>query len=241
MIGFLHSQEEPNSGQSSEAWLLTFTDLAALLLAFFVMLFSMSSVQKEKWKAISEVLSQRFEVIRTVGPPVPVATLNISAADSRPEVSLDYLKAVLSDQIDQDPLLASVLLQRLEDRLIIALPSDLTFDPGSSKVSHNGQGALFLLGAFLRNVGNDVAVYGHTDPRAPAAGDYPSNWELSLMRARAVASGLKAVGFDRRMGVFGLADSRLKDVSNELPAERRMQIARRVDIVIYADRDAGEK
>jgi len=41
----------------ASTWLITFTDLAALMLALFVMLFSMSTMDEAKWRRVAAALS----------------------------------------------------------------------------------------------------------------------------------------------------------------------------------------
>ena len=53
-------QEDPGVG--SPAWMATFSDLMNLLLCFFVLLFSMSTVDAEKFQAMAESFSQTFSI-----------------------------------------------------------------------------------------------------------------------------------------------------------------------------------
>jgi len=46
------------SQRSSQAWLVTFTDLVALMLTFFVMLFAMSKVEQRKWQNLTDALAR---------------------------------------------------------------------------------------------------------------------------------------------------------------------------------------
>ncbi|MDD5935735.1 MAG: flagellar motor protein MotB [Clostridiales bacterium] len=53
-------QEEPPKG--APAWMTTFSDLMNLLLCFFVLLFSMSSVDEEKWEKVVASLTSSFSI-----------------------------------------------------------------------------------------------------------------------------------------------------------------------------------
>lgn len=214
------------------SWIVTFTDLAALMLAFFVLLFSMSQVEEHKWRALVDAVSENLYPVRAEVPIGPTARLNIESDRAWPTVSLDYLRPVLLARFAQDENLKGILVERLEGRLVIALPDRFAFASGSAELSATGQAALFAIGAALTNIGNDVEVLGHTDPTPPHAGAFPSNWELSLMRAAAVARGLRKVGFDRPVRTLGHAEGRFGELSAALAPDRRMALARRVDIVI---------
>src|SRR3546814_7872199 len=45
----------------AQAWLLTFTDLTALMLTFFVLLFSMSTIEKPNWQSLVNSLAPRLD------------------------------------------------------------------------------------------------------------------------------------------------------------------------------------
>jgi len=61
-------QEEPPKG--SPAWMATFSDLMNLLLCFFVLLFSMSSVDEEKFEALIASLQSQYSILKGGGSSV---------------------------------------------------------------------------------------------------------------------------------------------------------------------------
>jgi len=219
---------------TSRAWLITFTDLVSLMLTFFVMLFAMSSVKVDRWESTIDSLSQTLNPsrVQTVSPAT--AQFNIGTIFRRRAINLDYLAAVLDETIREEPLLAEAQIMTLEDRLIVSLPGDLLFEPARAELSDEARQALSGLGGLLRNIGNQIGVDGHTDPQPPAGEAYPSNWELSLARATAVANALKAAGYNQSIVTFGFADSRYQQLPN-LDASARRAMARRVDVVVLPD------
>ncbi len=50
-------RHDGGASPSSAGWLITFADLAILVLAFFVLMFSMSTVRKEHWDAMVSSLA----------------------------------------------------------------------------------------------------------------------------------------------------------------------------------------
>ena len=217
--------------ENTKMWMLTFTDLVSLLLTFFVMLFAMSNVKLDEWEKVIDSLSQ------TLNPAVedtvikPTAQLNIGNLFRRRSVNLDYLSSVFAENLSADPVLKDALIVNLEDRLVIALPGDLLFDPGAALVSARAQDAMFTLGAMFANVGNSISVNGHTDPIPPGGDAFTSNWELSIARAASVANAIRRGGYDQQIVALGYGDSqynRLPDLSEE----QKRRLARRVDIII---------
>jgi chemotaxis protein MotB len=216
---------------TGRAWMITFTDLASLLLAFFVLLFSMSSVRMDSWQVAIDSLSRTLNPTR-VDKVVPSAVpFNIGTTYPKRGSDLDYLATVLKEAMREDALLSNTRIMRLADRLIVALPGDLLFEKGRAELSERADKSLLILGSVLRNIGNRIGVNGHSDPEPLNAGAYKSNWELSLARAVTVSNALRHAGYGREIVAYGFADSRYQQLP-KIEEERRRALARRVDIVI---------
>lgn len=222
----------PAANPVQSTWVVIFADLVSLMLAFFVLLFSMSSVQAEKWKVVTETLSEQFKSGLAVIETRPEAELDIGGVDQESGLDLGYLGTVLETHLRANSALESSLIFRLGDRLVISLPSDLLFRSGGARLTANAREALFELGGVLRNIANDVVVFGHTDPTPVTGPKFSSNWELSLARALTVSDELRRAGYTRDIVAFGAADSRFEELSEHLQGGRRMDLARRVDIII---------
>lgn len=217
---------------ANQRWLITFTDLIALLLAFFVMLFSMSAVKPEPWENMTNSLMLRLNPDFAWDS---LAALTDLTAESRPAeeaADLDYLQAVITDKIRHVPLFSQALLTRRSDRLIISLQADSLFAAGSATLGEDARAALYALGDTLRHVSNRVDVNGHTDPNPVRNGQFVSNWELSLYRALAVADALASAGYTREIAAIGFAESRYDEMATALDRDTRFRRARRVDVVI---------
>ncbi|HYC02412.1 MAG TPA: flagellar motor protein MotB [Azospirillaceae bacterium] len=215
-----------------QAWLLTFTDLVCLMLTFFVMLYAMAEPDKRSLQALVQTIGgDRSPTGKPETAPAGAA-LNIAGIDRGQAIDLGYLGRVLEAQVRAYPELSGILLTRRDDTLVAALPAETLFEPGSDRVTAEGRAALFALGGVVANIGNAVETVGHTDPTPIATPGFPSNWELSLARARAVAAALRAAGYPRDITVRGQADGAYAEVPAWLPAAERQRAARRVDIVI---------
>ncbi len=217
--------------RGSRIWLITFTDLVALMLTFFVMLFAMSSVKVSEWQNVIDSLSQTLRPSDEQPVPATTSTFNIGTIFRKQAINLDYLSSVLNETVKGQPLLSAGHIRRLEDRLIISLPGDLLFEEGDATMTDSGRRSLFVLGGVLRNIGNQVGVNGHSGPGLPAGSDYSSNWELSIARAAAVANALKQSGYTDDIIAYGYADSRSAQLP-ELPEGVGGALARRIEIVI---------
>lgn len=225
------AQIDPEEVAAERAWLVTFTDLVSLILTFFVLLFSMSNVNVGDWQNIIDSLSRTLRPTPEKIVKAQTATFNIGTIYRRQAIDLNYLSSVIEEGIKDIELLSDTQVMLLEDRLVIALPGDLLFQPGRAEMTERAREAMFVFGGLLGNIDNEIGVNGHTDPAPPAGSEYASNWELSTGRAAAVANALRAAGYKNDIIAFGYAASRY----NQLPRvadETRRALARRVDIVV---------
>ncbi len=230
-------RKNDNNVETVPLWLITFTDVMALMLTFFVLLYSMSVPQEEKWDEISTALSSKFSRLESKSynsgsqDAVPIDKIDKSRA-----LDLGYLKVIVTNIIDENKI-DGVLVFQNDNRLIVSLPSNLLFKSGSAEVNLEGKKALFALGGALSRVKNRIEVVGHTDPQpiTSTSGLYKTNWELSLARSTSVASILNDVGYTRSMVVRGVSSARFEELSDDVPEQERYNLSRRVDIVLMND------
>ncbi len=219
-------------------WLITFTDVMALMLTFFVLLYSMSVPKEEEWSHMTAALNMEFnKFYNSKWDRATQDSINIEKLDFSSALDLDYLTALVQQLIENEGGLTNVVLIPQKDRLIVSLPSDLLFDVGKADVKDEGSKALFSLGGALSRIKNRIEVIGHSDPRPIQAesGEFASNWELSLARGLRVAGILENVGYRRSITVRGLSSARYDELRGEMAEEERLDLARRVDIVIMKD------
>ena len=221
-------------------WMLSLADLISLLLTFFVMLFAMSSVKVDRWDEVVDSLSQSIRPDPVDPTDEPTSQMNIPRVYRKPAMNLDYLSSVIEGAINKNVILQHARLKHEADKLVISLPGDVMFVPGSEKLAEPARQALFLLGGVLANIGNRVGVQGHTDPRpVSGTGRYASNWELSLARAAEVANELKSSGYLDYINIYGFAASRYDNLPRTDDQTKRYEMARRVDIVIEPHGGSG--
>lgn len=216
----------------STAWMITVADLFSLMLTFFVLLYSMSVIQKDKWDAISQSLMQRMQVqIDEEVPTTMPSDFDVMRADFIYARGLDYLSKVIDERLAATPAFEGVIVTRGENRITLSLTSDTLFAKGSARLSPASQRTLRQIGIFLTGIGNRVTIEGHTDPSPVHNASYPSNWELSMARASAVATALRNIGYPYTIDVYGLGSSRYGELS-DMSSARREALARRVDIIV---------
>lgn len=193
----LPTSEADGAAARKTIWLLSFTDLMSLLLAFFVLMFSMTEPQVQRWAKLAQGLSTRSTATRPSDvAPVPSAAFNAATIETESSINLDYLGALLHGQVADAAELAGVQVVREDDRVVIALPGEVLFEKDAPVFSPRGRRVLYLLGAVVGRIGNRTEVVGHAEREDGPAGQA---WERSLGRAVAVSMALREHGYRREL------------------------------------------
>lgn len=223
---FEETKSNPNS------WLVIFADLLALLLTFFVLMFSMSSVQLSEWQALITSLSENLNPERAMIQDQDWNKVDEALVFEETALSLDYLKNIFEEKLSRDPILTRSTVTVLDDRLAISLPSDLIFEIGQAELDPEARSAMIELGETLRTIDNEIMVVGHSDLSPISGRLYPTNWELSLVRALLISKLIKTGGYSGTIEAYGNGSSRFGDLDESIPLDQRYNLARRVDVIV---------
>ena len=239
---------------NSERWLLTYADMITLLMAFFIMMYSMSVLNMNKFhEAAISIRSGFGGIIRGQGKSILGSSGSFSAKPSpiqQGDLAGAAWRAVkpLVEYIEKDKRLRKSTLVGEDQRgIVVSMLSDkLLFRPGSAEVSERAYPLLDRIAEMLDKTANNIRIEGYTcdlpprtvpsSPPGRGGGErgYPTNWELSTARATNVLRYFtEQKGLDAgRFSVVGYAGGRPM-VPNTSEANRRRN--RRVDIVIATD------
>ncbi len=236
--GDVHGQEE-----SSNTWLVSFTDVMALMLTFFVLLFSMAEPEQQDWSQITSALQS--ELNKFYGAPQNRGTqdaVNIDKIDFDEALNISYLASLMETVLSESKFMEEVTLTPQPGQLVISLPRDLLFDLGAAAVKEDGSRALYSLGGSLSRIRNKIEIAGHADPRpvSGGAGQFDSNWDLSMARAASVAAILENVGYEGEVTIHGHSSGRYDDLQGIVEEDLRLDLARRVDIIVM-DHDGSKQ
>ena len=160
-------------GGGLEAFLLTYADMITLLLVIFVMMYTASNIDQEKF---AEAMSSFQEKI------VKIESVNVRLTQDELKM-LEKLRELVKDNIDPNALIAGDT-----KTITFKIPSSDLFGPGSATLVE-GAGNLILetIEDEMRDGVKQVIVDGHTDNVPTKTAMFPSNWELSAARASSVA------------------------------------------------------
>jgi len=199
------------------AWLAAFGDLMSLLLCFFVLLLSMSSMDAKKISEAIGSLSGAMSVLEG-GIKTEVSKQRIQEStpiESQDETSQD-VNRVAQAVIDANEMMEkghgpAISMEEAQEGFVIELPAALLFKPGSATID-NEDALLFLkrISLIIGELPNAmrVSVQGHTDNGQPGPkSPFKDNWELSSARAISVLQELLLDGVDpKRISASGYAE-----------------------------------
>lgn len=193
----------------------TFSDMATLLLTFFVLLLSFANMDIVEFRTMMGSVREAFGVQREMqgdfqarantpveitpgGSPANPAVLANSPTLSRLRSELE--RRGLSHLIEVEGTPRGVAL-RIRDTVL--------FESGSDRLRDDAAPLLVHIAEIVGDFDNELAIEGHTDDRPIRTPRFPSNWELSAARATAVLRRMSAAGIEpERMSIAGYAETR---------------------------------
>jgi len=239
---------------TSERWLLTYSDLMNLLLILFIILYTMSKVDVAKYQQVAQSLRAALgdrvtnSIIGEGGAGSSMVPLDSNAPSpvipaNMEEQQMEAVKDKVSELIKKENLNGEVEVTLEERGIVISIRAQVAFKPGSADIEPEAKKTILDIGKILQSVpGNQIRVEGHTDTDPINTPRFPSNWELSGARAVNVLRLLVDGGgiSPKIISAVGYGEYRPK-VPNTTPANKA--INRRVNIVIvknlYDKAEAG--
>jgi len=221
---------------SIPGWLVSFGDLMSLLLTFFILLFSMSTVSLEKFyqsiRGITEAFgSRRVDIKKQEGPLIP-SKVELQNKNAYPK--LKKKKRILKEVNEVVSMLhkMGVEAEVVEhgNKIILRVFSDSFFLPGSAEPTPKVIPILQKFCQKFKNSGFKIDIVGYTDDTPINSPLFKDNWELSTYRAINVLKLFLKCGYDKR---FLSAEGRGPYdpiVPNNTPANRAKN--RRVEFAI---------
>jgi chemotaxis protein MotB len=230
-------KNKPGDGGGAEhRWVISYADFITLLFAFFVVMYSISSVNESKYKSVSDGMHSAFnKKSKDVSEKEKASDNNQSEHPA--------MKSHVGDGADSFSGLGASLeaindgdykIHVDEGYIEINIQAGALFVKGDAEMKSEAFVKLMKIASILKESTYPVALEGYTDNLPIETPQYPSNWELSSARAAALA---------RTLATFGVAASRLSvtgfgdqfPIADNATAEGRAS-NRRVNILITRNR-----
>lgn len=238
-----------DEGEGEAGWITTFSDMMSLLLTFFILLFSMSSVETVKFKQLLESIQDALGVEKV---PEAGTREGLEMADVEAQAKIDavdelggMVKKELNDiessveEFIQKNQLDGHVSVKVDGRgTVITISDFVLFPQGAASFAPPAKPILKKMALLLKQFPYSVRVEGHTDNVPISNSKYPSNWELSAARAAEIVRFYIRNGIDpHRLMAVGYAEYR-PIADNSTPEGREKN--RRVEIV-YVREDVRRK
>jgi chemotaxis protein MotB len=237
-----HQEEHENH----ERWLVSYADFITLLFAFFVVMYSISSINEGKYKIFSDSLTGVFNQPDRAIQPIPVGDerprttepdrslvdddSTLSAADSLESIA-NSVREAFGDLIQSEQLKVSGNELWIE----IELSSSLLFTSGDAVPNNAAFDIVEKVAKILAPFENPIHVEGFTDNQPIQTAQFPTNWELSTARAASIVRMLAMDGVNpSRLAAVGYGE--FQPVADNDTAEGRGR-NRRVVLVISRNLD----
>lgn len=253
-----NTNEENGDGGGGAGWITTFSDLMSLLLTFFILLFSMATVDDEKFSAASQSMQEAF-----IGEGAGAGILDgglINEEEStgdaanqeeeeeeieivpKSEIPIEVLEMYEEaiQLIEEAGLQDRVSLSIDKDGMYLDIQESILFQSSRAEITAGGEETIGSLVGILNLSENDIVVEGFTDNLPMVNSQYPTNWELSTARALSVVHYLiDEQGINpRRLSAKGYGE--FSPVAPNDTAENRAK-NRRVNIVLVYQPEGDEE
>jgi len=208
--------------ENHERWLISYADFITLLFAFFVVMYAISAVNIGKYKVFSDALGNAFggqgsaTPVNTQVQNLPIPNPGLKRRTELLRKEKEHMTRLAQDLLStMAPLVkeGKVRVTQNSRGVSVEINASVLFDPGDARLMPQSVEALRAVASLLAADTHNVQVEGHTDNQPIANPRFPSNWELSAVRASSVvrlfidagvAPGrLSAVGFSANQPVAG--------------------------------------
>lgn len=198
---------DDEGGSSLEAawppdWMTTYSDMATLLMTFFIILSTMLALKiNPAWIAGDKLIPTLAQKQATVEQPVSVMEVPEDILELARQIELleneQIQDMILVEDVEKlgEEIRQYILAEKLEKVVAIDISNwkvtiiplvPFLFTPGRAVLRPEGREFLDRLAAFLEINPMQVRISGHSDSLPIRNRSYPSNWELSSARAAAV-------------------------------------------------------
>ncbi|MBL4608604.1 MAG: flagellar motor protein MotD [Pseudomonadales bacterium] len=245
----LYDTEEENH----DRWLISYADFITLLFAFFVVMYSISSVNEGKYRVLSDALVTSFNspsgaspIFDKMGktkiqpiliePDVPVSISNSESdaiakeREAEEVIELNEISGQIEKQFYKEIENENISVKSNNDWIEVEIKSSLLFHSGVARLNKEAIPIIADLAGIIREYNNPLQVEGFTDDIPINNDQFSSNWELSSSRSVAVLEVLIKNGMQpENLAAIGYGE--FQPIADNSTAEGRQE-NRRVVLII---------
>lgn len=206
------ARKKEQASEGAPEWMTTYSDLVTLLLTFFILLFSMATIDKQKFVDVAQALSTTLlqleggeKILNSSGNSIITVNFVNPSDENREQQMEKYIESAEEMVVDAEQQIENKKLdvakeeiqqlikaEGLEDKVqvveqrdfvLVRLDSEVFFESGSAEIRNEGMEVLTALSETLGAIENTILISGHTDNVPINTLQFKSNWELSTARA----------------------------------------------------------
>ena len=236
-------RKKKGGGGGGADWMGTYGDMVTLLLCFFVLLFSMSTIDSAKWEIIVKSFNPEAEEISQIvenTEPTEQENNTVDGSPDPPEIIEDFedLYYYLKNYVEQENLQDDMAVTKGEGFTFITFSNNVFFDGESYIIKPDGKNILDDIGKAIEPVAEqikEIQVLGHTSQAEPnVPNDVDVDRFLSSNRATEVAVFLQTKEIIDPKKIVSIGYGQFRPVSSFETKESRAK-NRRVEILITKD------
>ena len=226
--------------ENLERWLLTYADLITLLLAFFIMMYTFSKQDAQKYNEVTAHLKSIFSGgsgIAKKGNLEGKLPVDLQMQIGSNAMIEERIKQEFREIADENGLKNNITVFTDARGVVVRIMDKAFYDEGKADLKQGAKNALNKIIPIMKGIKNHIRIEGHTDDTPISKGEFKSNWELSVRRATEVVRYIVEKGpiAPDRVSATGYAEYR-PIVSNDTAENKALN--RRVEIIIENTKQA---
>jgi len=194
--------------ENHERWLVSYADFITLLFAFFVVMYAISSVNEGKYRVLSDSIVQAFRSVdanvrgsQIIAPPIIMSSSQAGPPSAQPtppkNAVMEQKREALSKRMRSvaedikrvlEPLTREGQVRVTEGAhgITVEINASVLFPVGEALIDERAARSLSAVAQVLAGADFPITIEGHTDDVPISTPRFPSNWELSAVRASSV-------------------------------------------------------
>lgn len=188
------AKKEKKCEEGAPGWMVTYGDMMSLLLTFFILIVSFSSIQMSEYQKAMGSLKGALGVLKYKQSAIKLSPKKMIQLKGFKNTTPNSKIHDIQTYIQKHNLADSITVEATKSGIMIRMMNPILFDLGKAELKRSGLPVLTKIIGLANSFPNKIRVEGHTDDLPIHTPEFPSNWELSAIRAINVIHYFQDVG-----------------------------------------------
>ncbi len=177
------AKKEAKCEEGAPEWMVTYGDMMSLLLTFFILIVSFSSIQESEYQKAMGSLRGALGILKYKESMIKLSPKKFIQLSGLRTAPTDVKISDIERFIEANNLTDSITVEVTKNGIAIRLQNPVLFDIGKADLKKSGYPILNKIIELANTYPNKIRVEGHTDDLPIHTKEFRSNWELSAIRA----------------------------------------------------------